>query len=96
MDGRTTSGIRGAAMIAAAVLVVVGIFSVTPGGAVPAEGDGADDVGRFRGWTVASFKVTGLDAALARDLSSGLVLNGKRGLLRTRRPPLFAATSGTT
>ncbi|MBU1071656.1 hypothetical protein KKG45_00260, partial [bacterium] len=47
---------------------------------------------RYRGWEVASFEVTGLDRHLADDLRDGLALNGKRGLLRTRRPPLFPGT----
>jgi outer membrane protein assembly complex protein YaeT len=54
-----------------------------------AESQGAADPSAYKGWSVSSFSITGLEDDLASELLRGLALPGQRKWLRTRRPAIY-------
>jgi len=54
--------------------------------------DASGEAGRYKGWTVSSLEVRGLPQGMAGSLRRGLVLNGRKGVIRTRRALLFPRT----
>jgi outer membrane protein insertion porin family len=62
---------------------------------VVSAGEGRADsqaAARYKGWTVTSLQVTGLDVGLAAELKKGLALAGQKRVIGTRRARLFTGT----
>jgi outer membrane protein assembly factor BamA len=57
-----------------------------------AQGVGWTEAARYKGWTVTSLKIEGIDHGLATQLKRGLALSGQARLIGTRKVPLFTRT----